>query len=63
MATTMPVLRARCPLCGSPAGGDDAQALDDDLHLIPLGPGLGLGLTLCDACGILADLPTNLTLN
>jgi hypothetical protein len=62
MATTMPVLRARCPLCGSPAGEDDARALDD-LHAIAVGPGLGRGFTLCDACGILADLPADLTLN
>jgi len=65
MATTVPALRARCPLCGSPvlSVGRSGHVLDDDLHPIQVGPELGRGYTLCDDCGILADLPDDLTLN
>jgi hypothetical protein len=57
---------ARCPLCGasvlsvSPAG----RVLAEDVHAIPLGRrGGGGGYTLCDDCGVLAHIPSDLTLN
>ncbi len=57
-------VHARCPLCGSPilsvAGG---KVLAFDLRAIPLGNEFGRGYTLCDDCGVLADLPAGVTLN
>ena len=59
---------SRCPLCGesvlsvSRAG----HVLSDDLHPIALFAKRGGGMqgyTLCDDCGVLADLPAELTLN
>ncbi len=41
--------------------GRTGHAFDDDLR--PIQAGSGRGYTLCDACSILADLPTGLTLN
>jgi len=61
---TTPV-EARCPLCGSPvlsvARGGRAVAFE--LRAIQLGNEFGRGYTLCDVCGILADLPLHSTLN
>jgi hypothetical protein len=65
MSTSLMGVNACCPLCGSsvlsvsPAG----RVLSEDLHPIPLGGEGGRGYTLCDDCGVLADLPSNLTLN
>jgi hypothetical protein len=39
------------------------RVLSDDLHPIALGLENGSGYTLCEDCGVLADLPTDLTLN
>jgi hypothetical protein len=65
MGTTSLAVSAYCPLCGSSvtsvsAGG---RVLAEDLHPIALGGGDARGYTLCDGCGVLADLPTTLTLN
>jgi hypothetical protein len=56
---------ARCPLCGSPVlslerGG---RVVAFDLRAVPLGGELGRGYTLCDDCGLLADLPAGVTFN
>jgi hypothetical protein len=65
MGTTFAAVQAFCPLCGSPvlSVGRSGRVLDDDVHPIQLGPELGRGYTLCDDCGILTNLPSNLTLN
>jgi hypothetical protein len=65
MGTSFAGLQACCPLCGAPvlSVGRSGRVLDEDLHPIQLGDELGRGYTLCDDCGILADLPANLTLN
>ena len=65
MGTTFANVQAFCPLCGSPvlSVGRTGRVLDDDVHPIQLGPELGRGYTLCDDCGILTNLPSNLTLN
>jgi len=43
--------------------GRSGRVFAEDLHPIPLGPESGRGYTLCDDCGVLANLPTDLTLN
>jgi hypothetical protein len=65
MATTMPALSATCPLCGAPvlAVNGLGQVESDDVHPVALGRYGNAGYTLCDSCGVLTDLPTNLTLN
>ena len=65
MGTSLAAVQAQCPLCGSPVlsvsrGG---HVMSEDLYPIQLGPDSGRGYTLCDDCGVLADLPTDLTLN
>ncbi len=65
MGTSFAAIQACCPLCGSPvlSIARSGKVLDEDLHPIQLGDEPGRGYTLCDDCGILADLPTDLTLN
>jgi hypothetical protein len=65
MGTSIATIQAPCPLCGSPvlSIGQGGRVMSEDLHPILLGPDIGRGYTLCDDCGVLADLPTNLTLN
>ncbi len=65
MGTSFASVQALCPLCGSPvlSIGRTGRVLDDDVHPIQLGRELGRGYTLCDDCGILTDLPSNLTRN
>lgn len=65
MSTSFAAVHACCPLCGSPvlAIGRTGRVLDEALHPIQIGPELGRGYTLCDNCAILADLPSDLTLN
>jgi hypothetical protein len=68
MATTFVVgVDARCPLCGESIlsinrGGHVETA---DLHPVPLyrRRGTGEGYMLCDDCGVLAELPSDITLN
>ncbi|HXB56203.1 MAG TPA: hypothetical protein VN461_15595 [Vicinamibacteria bacterium] len=57
---------ARCPLCGTLvlSISRSGRVLAADLHPIALGRhGGGGGYTLCDDCGVLADLPRDFTLN
>ena len=71
MATTSVVgfagLDARCPLCGSPilSVGRSGRVMAEDLHPVPLyrRGGAGEGYMLCDDCGVLAELPRDITLN
>ncbi len=65
MGTTFAAVQAFCPLCGSPvlSVGRSGRVFDEDVHPIQLGPELGRGYMLCDDCGILTNLPSNLTLN
>lgn len=65
MATSLAALHTRCPLCGSPvlSFGRSGLVEHEGLHPIQLGPDFGRSYTLCDDCGILADLPADLTLN
>ena len=58
-------VEAHCPLCGSPvlSVASSGRVVTFDMRAIPLGNEFGRGYTLCDDCGVLADLPTNLTLN
>ena len=59
------LVEAHCPLCGSPvlSVARSGRVVASDLRAIPLGSDFGRGYTLCDDCGVLADLPTGLTLN
>ena len=61
---TTPV-EARCPLCGSPvlSVARSGRVFVLEVRAIQLGSESGRGYTLCDDCGVLADLPSNLTLN
>jgi len=43
--------------------GRSGRVFGEDVHPIQLGPDSGRGYTLCDDCGVLANLPTDLTLN
>jgi hypothetical protein len=65
MATSFAALQARCPLCGQPAlsVGRGGFVEEDELYAIQLGPDFARGYSLCDDCGVLADLPSDLTLN
>lgn len=58
-------VQARCPLCGSLvlSLARSGKVVTFDLRAIPLGSEFGRGYTLCDDCGVLADLPAGLTLN
>jgi hypothetical protein len=64
-STVVTGFHARCPLCGSPvlSLARSGRVLSVDLRAFPLGGELGRGYTLCDDCGVLADLPPTLTLN
>ncbi len=59
------VIEARCPLCGSPVVSvtRSGKVFAIDLRAMQVGTEFGRGYTLCDDCGVLADLPSGLTLN
>ena len=65
MASSPVAVSSQCTLCGSSilSVSQAGRVLSQDLHPIALGRDRGRGYTLCDDCGVLADLPTNLTLN
>lgn len=65
MGASFAAVHACCPLCGSPvlSIGRTGKVLREDLYAIPIGGEVGRGYTLCDDCGILAELPSDLTLN
>jgi hypothetical protein len=64
--TTHAVVDARCPLCGSTllSVSRAGRVLAEDMHFVPIGSLQGgRGFSLCDDCGVLADLPSDLVLN
>jgi hypothetical protein len=67
MAAYVAGVDARCPLCGCSilSIGSGGHVLTEDLHPVPLhkGGGSGEGYMLCDDCGVLAELPSDITLN
>lgn len=67
MAAVVVAVDARCPLCGSSilSIGRGGRVTAEDLHPVPLHKGgrSGEGYMLCDDCGVLAQLPSDLTLN
>jgi hypothetical protein len=65
MGTSLMAVSARCPLCGSRvlSVNGAGHVLSDDRHPVAMGRENGSGYTLCEDCGVLADLPTDLTLN
>ena len=63
MGTSFAAVQACCPLCGSPVlSVASGKLIDEEVYTIQLGA-LGRGYSLCDECGILADLPGDVTLN
>lgn len=66
---TIPIVAvdACCPLCGVSilTVGREGTVTAGDLHPVPLHTRGrdGEGYMLCDDCGVLAELPSNLTLN
>lgn len=60
-------VEARCPLCGASilSIGRSGRVEAEDLHPVPLhkNRGSGEGYMLCDECGLLAELPADITLN
>ena len=68
MATaSVAAVEAHCPLCGSSilSIGQGGRVQAEDLHPVPLyrTHRAGEGYMLCDECGLLAELPGELTLN
>lgn len=67
MAAFALAVDARCPICGAPilSVGLTGRVLAQDLHLVPLRPHerAGQAYTVCDDCGMLAEMSTELTLN
>jgi len=67
MAAHAVMLDAACPLCGVQilAVGRNGHVEAEDLHPIRLSrhSRAGEGYMLCDECGLLAELPADVTLN
>jgi len=65
MSTNLAAVQAHCPLCGTSvlAIAPGGRVVSEDLHPILLDPDQGRGYMLCDGCGVLADIPTDLTFN
>jgi hypothetical protein len=67
MAAFLVGVEACCPLCGSPilSLGRGGRVEAEDLHPVPLSVHghQGEGYMLCDECGVLAQLPADITLN
>jgi hypothetical protein len=65
MGASFAAVQAQCPLCGSPvlSVSPGGRVISEDVHPIQLGSAFGRGYSLCDDCGVLADLPPDLTLN
>ena len=57
---------ARCPLCGCSilSIGRGGHVMSEDLHPIAMHTrgGSGEGYMLCDDCGVLAELPSDMSL-
>ncbi len=65
-STVVGMMDARCPLCGASilSIGRGGRVTAEDLHPIALYKHGGAeGYMLCDDCGMLAELPSDLTLN
>ncbi|PYQ24372.1 MAG: hypothetical protein DMF79_01950 [Acidobacteria bacterium] len=65
MGTSFVAVTACCPLCGSSvlSVSGAGRVLSEEGHPIALTGDRARGYMLCDDCGMLADLPTDLTLN
>ncbi len=67
MATLVKSVEAPCPLCGSSilSVGLGGHVESEDLHPVPLfrSSRYWEGYMLCDDCGTLAELPSDITLN
>ena len=65
MAAYVVGVDARCPLCGESILSVDGggRVTSEDLHPIALSRSGGEGYMLCDDCGVLAELPSDITLN
>jgi hypothetical protein len=65
MGTSLVAVQASCPLCGSPvlSIGRGGRVMTADLHPVLVALDRDRGYSLCDSCGVLADIPTDLTLN
>ncbi len=68
MAAYVVDLHARCTLCGASllsVGRSGRVTATSDLHAIPVfrRGGAGEGISLCDDCGMLAELQSGLTIN
>ena len=63
--STTSTYSARCPLCGTPVLSVDAaeSVVAFDLRPCRSRGEFSRGYTLCDDCGVLADLPAGVTLN
>lgn len=60
-------IEALCPLCGVSilSVGSGGRVVAEDVHPVALHRRgrFGEGFMLCDECGMLADLPSDVTLN
>ncbi len=67
MAAFVVAVDARCPLCGTSilSVGRGGRVEASDLHPVPLYRTRGSleGYMLCDDCGVLAELPADITMN
>jgi len=68
MAAFALAVDARCPVCGAPilSVGSTGRVLAQDLHLVPLRAHekrAGQAYTVCDDCGMLAEMSPDITLN
>jgi hypothetical protein len=69
MATMIAAVDARCPLCGCSilTVGRSGHVTAEDLHPVMVRRHRGTssmeGYMLCDDCGVLAELPRDMSLN
>lgn len=67
VAAFVAAVDARCPLCGASilSIGRGGRVEAEDLHPVPLyrTRHAGEGYMLCEECGVLAQLPGDITLN
>jgi hypothetical protein len=65
MATTTPFVSATCPLCGASilSVNQRGRVESESLHAVAVGRWGNSGYGVCDGCGVLTNLPANLTLN
>jgi hypothetical protein len=69
MATMLATVEAHCPLCGCSilTVGRSGHVMSEDLHPVLTRRHRGTssmeGYMLCDDCGVLAELPRDMSLN